>query len=252
MLFHRLVSNPHLLLFLLLVAVSATASPTPSDSQSIGQPRPRPDHGLPLCNEMYRPCRCPHGTTFKNLTTFGIVGAPAIDVQGVMGDWPLVVFDLTFQGLVPISVTGDGHVAGATRTFNFTVPDAGYYLFTEELVEWTALPDGSFNQKYRQGGNPPAVDVPGGGGGYYGMWHSVTGQQTAIANETAISWQNWRCDIGEPFRKLTCLILLDLEDAAATSHENGITRASEILNEMGLRTGVDIQSFTIFYEVRDD
>jgi hypothetical protein len=40
--------------------------------------------------------------------------------------------------------------------------------------------------------------------------------------------------------------------AAAASHEIGIMRASEILDEMGLRTGVDIPVFSIFYEVRND
>ncbi|KAL5047461.1 hypothetical protein BDW71DRAFT_180150 [Aspergillus fruticulosus] len=48
------------------------------------------------------------------------------------------------------------------------------------------------------------------------MWHSVIGQQTVIANENALSWQSWCCDIGEPF-------------PGCTSHENGITRASEIM-----------------------
>ncbi|KAL4771703.1 hypothetical protein BDW60DRAFT_57225 [Aspergillus nidulans var. acristatus] len=235
MLFHSLIT----LTTLLLLAVTAAAAPHPPDSQSTGHPWPRPNHGLPPCNEVYRPCRCPPGTTFKNLTTFGIIGAPAIDVQRVLGDWPLVIFNLTLQGLVPISVTGDGHVPGATRTFNFTVPNAGYYLFTEELVEWTTSPDGSFTQVYQQSPNPPVVEVPGGGGSFNGMWQSVTGQQTVIANETAISWKNWRCDVEEPF-------------PAAASHEIGIIRASEILGEMGLRTGVDIPVFSIFYEVRNE
>ncbi|KAL3435005.1 hypothetical protein BDV09DRAFT_185443 [Aspergillus tetrazonus] len=218
MLFHSLLT----LTTLLVLAVTAAAAPHPPDSQSTGHPWPRPNHGLPPCNEVYRPCRCPPGTTFKNLTTFGIIGAPAIDVQRVLGDFP-------------ISVTGDGHVPGATRTFNFTVPNAGSYLFTEELVEWTTTPDGSFTQVYQQSPNPPVVEVPGGGGSFNGMWQSVTGQQTVIANETAISWKNWRCDVGEPF-------------PAAASHEIGIMRASEILDEMGLRTGVDIPVFSIFYE----
>jgi hypothetical protein len=32
------------------------------------------------------PCLCPKGTTFRNLTTFGIIGAPATEVQRVMGN----------------------------------------------------------------------------------------------------------------------------------------------------------------------
>jgi hypothetical protein len=99
-------------------------------------------------------------------------------------------------------------------------------MFLFQLVEWTTSPDGSFTQVYQQSPSklsptplrnqsrtytvtidPPVVEVPGGGGSFNGMWQSVTGQQTVIANETAISWKNWRCDVEEPFRKLTCLIL---------------------------------------------
>lgn len=32
------------------------------------------------------PCVCPKGTTFRNLTTFGVIGAPALEVQGVMAN----------------------------------------------------------------------------------------------------------------------------------------------------------------------
>lgn len=40
---------------------------------------------LPPCNADYRPCRCPSGTTFKNLTSYGVIGAPAAEVQNIMG-----------------------------------------------------------------------------------------------------------------------------------------------------------------------
>ncbi len=39
---------------------------------------------LPPCNQIDRPCKCPQGTTFKNLTSFGIIGAPALQVQNIM------------------------------------------------------------------------------------------------------------------------------------------------------------------------
>ncbi|KAL4866179.1 hypothetical protein BDV12DRAFT_173231 [Aspergillus spectabilis] len=189
---------------------------------------------LPRCSKAYRPCRCPSGTTFKNFTSFAVIGAPAVEVQNIMGDF----LNLEFQGgLVPESTTGDGQTSGATRTFHFS-NSAGSYRITEELLKWTSKPDGSFNQQYQQSPRPPAVQVPG-GGGYYGMWTSIIGEQTLIANETAIAWRNWRCDVGEPF-------------PAATSHENAFTNTSAILQANGLHTGVDIAAFTIFYEVRDD
>jgi hypothetical protein len=40
---------------------------------------------LPPCDVKYRPCRCPAGATFKNLTSYGVIGAPAIEVQNIMG-----------------------------------------------------------------------------------------------------------------------------------------------------------------------
>jgi hypothetical protein len=42
-------------------------------------------NGLPPCDTEYRPCRCPAGATFKNLTSFGVIGAPAIEVRNIMG-----------------------------------------------------------------------------------------------------------------------------------------------------------------------
>ncbi|RDW93188.1 uncharacterized protein DSM5745_00510 [Aspergillus mulundensis] len=222
---------------LLFLAVSAAATPTPPQESSPiagGHPGPRP-RPLPPCNSEYRPCRCPPGSTFKNFTSFSLIGAPAAHVQIVMGDF----FDMTFQSLTPNSTTGSNQVAGATRSFNFTVPAAGYYLFREELTKWKTWPDGSFIQEYRQHPDPPLVKVPGGGGGYYGMWQRIIGQQTLIPNETALVWKNWRCDIGEPF-------------PAVLSHENGMNKASSMLQDLGLHTGVDIKAYTTFYEVRDD
>lgn len=53
----------------LAAGIMATATPT----------------SLPLCSMVDRPCKCPPGTTFKNLTTYGVIGAPARDVQDIMG-----------------------------------------------------------------------------------------------------------------------------------------------------------------------
>lgn len=44
---------------------------------------PSPSY-LPPCNQIDRPCKCPHGTTFKNLTSSGVIGAPAFEVQNIM------------------------------------------------------------------------------------------------------------------------------------------------------------------------
>lgn len=40
--------------------------------------------------------------------------------------------------------------------------------------------------------------------------------------------------------------------AAASAHEGGIANTSAILLKEGKKTGVDVEPFTIFYEVRDD
>ena len=39
---------------------------------------------LPPCSNVNRPCSCPAGTQFKNVTSYGIIGAPASDVAAVM------------------------------------------------------------------------------------------------------------------------------------------------------------------------
>ncbi|KAF7507862.1 hypothetical protein GJ744_010026 [Endocarpon pusillum] len=49
---------------------------------------------------------------------------------------------------------------------------------------------------------------------------SSPGQQTVMANETAIARKNWRCEVGETF-------------PAARSHENGIANVSAILQKAG-------------------
>lgn len=43
-------------------------------------------HKSPRCSaDTYNvPCLCPNGTTFRNLTTFGVIGAPAIEVQQII------------------------------------------------------------------------------------------------------------------------------------------------------------------------
>ena len=46
---------------------------------------------------------------------------------------------------------------------------------------------------------PQSVSIPG-KGTYWGNWIVIKGQQTLIANETAVAWRNWRCDQGETFR----------------------------------------------------
>jgi hypothetical protein len=99
---------------------------------------------LPPCSMIDRPCKCPPGTTFKNLTSYGIIGAPARDVQDIMGscEFPrslasslltAAVFDLHFQGgLVPYSTKGKDNTPGAVRSFNLSGP-AGYYQISEEV-----------------------------------------------------------------------------------------------------------------------
>ncbi|GES61360.1 hypothetical protein ATEIFO6365_0011001900 [Aspergillus terreus] len=202
----------------LAAGIMATATPT----------------SLPPCSMVDRPCKCPPGTTFKNLTTYGVIGAPARDVQDIMGSF----FDLQFQGgLVPSSTKGKDNVPGAVRSFNFSGP-AGYYVISEQLTRWKTSPDGSFNQQYQQSPKPPVVQVPG-AGAYHGGWTSIVGQQTVVRNETAIAWKNWRCETGETF-------------PSATSHEGGITNTSAVLEKQGKLTGVSIAAFTIFNEVRDD
>ncbi|KAK3369732.1 hypothetical protein B0T24DRAFT_722554 [Lasiosphaeria ovina] len=191
---------------------------------------------LPPCDAQYRACRCPAGSTFKNLTSFGIIGAPAIEVQNIMGKF----LDIRYQGgLIPASTTGTEGVVGATRTFNFSAPAGGYYQITEVLDKYKTYPDGSFiaNNEQDQRINP-VVAIPG-GGTYKGQWSQIIGEQTLIANETAVAWRNWRCEIGETF-------------PAAQSHENGIRNASAVIAAAGKHTGVDVAPFTIFYTIRQD
>lgn len=191
-------------------------------------------HKLPLCGPIERPCRCPSGTTFKNLTTFGIIGAPAVHIEKIMGSF----FDISYMhGLAPISTTGTDRKPGATRTFNLTGP-AGSYLISEVLTKYKVAADGSWFQQFGQSPKPPSVQIPG-GGTYHGQWHTFTGDQTKIANETVLTWKNWRCEVGDTF-------------PAAIGHEEAITNVSSILRKQGLNTGVDVQSFSIFYEIRDE
>ncbi|KAF2675591.1 hypothetical protein K458DRAFT_381227 [Lentithecium fluviatile CBS 122367] len=193
-----------------------------------------PPKNLPACSIVDRRCKCPAGSTFKNLTSFGIIGAPAIEVQKIMGPF----LNIEFQGgLIPASETGKEGKPGASRTFHFNGPE-GPYNITEVLMEFKAFKDGSFAQIYQQALKPASVHIPG-GGTYHGNWVVIKGQQTLIANETVVAWRNWRCEEGETF-------------PAALSHEGGIANASAIIAKAGKRTGVDVTPFTIFYEVRDD
>ncbi|CAJ2505234.1 Uu.00g126280.m01.CDS01 [Anthostomella pinea] len=200
---------------------------------ALGSPTDRTK--LPACSAKYCPCLCPTGSTFKNLTSFGVIGAPALEVQQIMGKF----LDIGYQGgLVPASTTGKEDVPGATRTFNFSAPAGGYYQITEELVKYKTDPDGSFIQVNQQSPDTPVVHIPG-GGSYMGQWSNIIGQQTLIANETTVAWRNWRCETGETF-------------PAASSHDNGIANASAVIAAAGKHTGIDIAPFTIFYEVRQD
>ena len=101
---------------------------------------------------------------------------------------------------------------------------------------------------------PQSVSIPG-KGTYWGNWIIIKGQQTLIANETAVAWRNWRCDQGETFRMYLHVARHSFTHtltAAATSHEGGIANTSAILTQAGKKTGVDVAPFTIFYEVRND
>ena len=55
--------------------------------------------------------------------------------------------------------------------------------------------------------DPPVVQIPH-GGSYHGEWALLIAQQTVIANETAVAWKNWRCEIGTTFRKFLSFALL--------------------------------------------
>ncbi|MCJ1441574.1 MAG: hypothetical protein MMC23_002063 [Stictis urceolatum] len=208
---------------------------------------------LPACDDNYRPCKCPSGTTFKNLTSFGIIGAPAKDVRDVMANF----FDLDWQqGLKPSSTSGKPAVPGARRNFNFTGPSGGAYQITEVLTQYSSSPDGSFVQGYEQAEKPAVVKVPG-GGEYHGEWALVVAQQSMIANETVVAYKNWRCEVGETFGKLlrhpnAWKWQANMRADAASSHERGIANVSSILHNSGKDSGVDISPFTIFYEVRND
>lgn len=126
----------------LALPVLALAAPAPTNSSA-----------LPPCGNLNRPCSCPGGTQFRNVTSYGIIGAPASDVAAVMNDckfyrslcscsWtyqfntdlqPDFVSDWT--GLSPVRVTGTDDEVGATRTFNITANGASY-----ELTEQVSFP----------------------------------------------------------------------------------------------------------------
>ncbi|MCJ1425573.1 hypothetical protein MMC29_003473 [Sticta canariensis] len=151
------------------------------------------------------------------------------------------VFHVDWEsGLHPSSTTGKENVVGATRTFNFSALNgaSGYYQVTEALYRQDKSPDGSFVHGFGEVPDPPVIKIPG-GGEYHGEWGLIRGQQTLIPNETAIAWNNWRCDVGFVF-------------PAAAAHEGAIANVSTILQKAGKHTGVDVAPFTIFSEVRQD
>lgn len=72
---HSAIMLANLALLFLAIAGASTAAPYEAESSK----------KLPPCTIEDRRCRCPPGSTFKNFTSFGIVGAPAIEVQKIMG-----------------------------------------------------------------------------------------------------------------------------------------------------------------------
>ncbi|CAF9907255.1 hypothetical protein IMSHALPRED_005483 [Imshaugia aleurites] len=144
----------------------------------------------------------------------------------------LKVFNTGWTGLPPVSVSGTDDVPGATRTFNITANGTSYEL-TELLIQWSAKPDGSFQQRYRQNPKTPVVTIPAAQGGYsyHGYWATLKGQQTLVPNETSILYNVYRCDIGVPFN-------------TAPAHESSIANISSILSKEGELTGVSITPFS--------
>lgn len=113
---------------------------------ALGAPYPASNTSLPPCSNIDRPCSCPAGTTFKNVSSYGVIGATAADVGVAMNnckvppcasDLPILtqsiaVFNTDWTGLPPVSVSGTDDVPGATRTFNITANGTSYEL--TELV----------------------------------------------------------------------------------------------------------------------
>lgn len=113
---------------------------------ALGAPSPASNTTLPPCSNVDRPCSCPAGTTFKNVSSYGIIGATAADVGVAMNNCKvfrcaidllmltrsLKVFNTGWTGLPPVSVSGTDDVPGATRTFNITANGTSYEL--TELV----------------------------------------------------------------------------------------------------------------------
>ena len=109
---------------------------------------------LPPCSNVDRPCSCPAGTTFKNVSSYGIIGATAADVGVAMNNCKVLrcsndfkmliqtleVFNTDWTGLPPVSVSGTDDVPGATRTFNITANGTSYEL-TELVQSWPLAPD---------------------------------------------------------------------------------------------------------------
>ncbi|MCJ1455734.1 hypothetical protein MMC28_006090 [Mycoblastus sanguinarius] len=181
---------------------------------------------LPLCSNTIQPCSCPAGSTFKNITTYGVIGATASDVGSVMNNF----WETNWIGTTSSNLTGTDNVVGATRTLAFTVNNTAYAL-TEELIDYEVDADGSFLQRFRQNPTPAIIAQPG---GYFeGYWETIDVQQTLMPNESAIIFSAYRCDIGDSFD-------------TANFHVTKIQNASSILADEGKHTGEDIAPYSIF------
>lgn len=72
-------------LFILFPILAILSSIINAATIQIPLPDPPIPRGLPPCSSIDRPCTCPSGSTFHNITTVAILGASAWDVRGVIG-----------------------------------------------------------------------------------------------------------------------------------------------------------------------
>ncbi|KAL2053608.1 hypothetical protein ABVK25_006261 [Lepraria finkii] len=178
---------------------------------------------LPPCSNVDRPCSCPAGATFRNITTYATIGATANDI----GDLTNNFFETTWFNLTLLSTTGIYNEYGATRTFS--IGDSA--TLTEELIESETYHDGSFIQRYRQNPDPPEVEKPGGGGTFDGYWETFSVQQTSVSDESTVIYAAYRCDIGDPFD-------------TAGFHQGVINDAISVLTSEGLLTGTNVAPYS--------
>ncbi|KAM0801831.1 hypothetical protein BDR22DRAFT_847195 [Usnea florida] len=66
--------------------LTAVALAIPLLASASASPSPSPSPSLPPCSNIDRPCSCPAGSTFKNITTTATIGASAGDCKDVMND----------------------------------------------------------------------------------------------------------------------------------------------------------------------